>query len=70
MFKVEEACHTEISVQSVTVWDEMSFGWPSDGNKPISFVMNSVFVEHKNQILQGKKRNVTELRKYCMNICS
>ena len=45
-------------------WDEMSFGWPSDG------------WEHKNQKEKKKKGNVQEQcdikkkRKYCMSILS
>lgn len=31
-----------VSVRSSSVWDEMSFGWPSDGNKPIKCAVNSV----------------------------
>lgn len=39
----------EISVKSTTVWDDLSFGWPSDGNKPNGFGMNSVLVNIKTK---------------------
>ncbi len=41
-----------------TVWDEMSFGWPSDGNKPIGFGMNSGLGSIKTKYCKKKKRKM------------
>lgn len=54
-------CKIFTSRKSSSVWDEMSFGWPSDGNKPIKSAMNSVLGARRPNIERQKRISVSIL---------
>lgn len=47
----------EVSVGWTTVWDDMSFGWPSDGDEPICCGIISGLGSMKTKYCK-KKRNM------------